>query len=110
MISFQIFDQYLNVVVKDLKGDHKILASCGESESSILANVLGALKESPSSELTRYIERFQDKYDNSTKIDLDNWMRKIVMKYESLVEDAQWDTKSEKDFEILALASHIQEF
>ena len=36
-------------------------------------------------------------------------MRDIVMKYESLVEDIQWNTKSEKDVEILALASQIQE-
>ena len=36
-------------------------------------------------------------------------MRDIVMKYESLVEDGQWDTKSEKDVEILALTSQIQE-
>ena len=36
-------------------------------------------------------------------------MRDIVMKYKSLVEDGQWDTKSEKDVEILALTSHFQE-
>ena len=36
-------------------------------------------------------------------------MHKIVMEYESLVEDVQWDTKSEKDLEFLALTSHIQE-
>ena len=29
--------------------------------------------------------------------------------YESLVKDGQWDTKSEKDVEILALTSQIQE-
>ena len=31
------------------------------------------------------------------------------MKYESLVKDGQWDTKSEKDVEILSLTSQIQE-
>ena len=36
-------------------------------------------------------------------------MRNIIMKYESLVEDGQWDTKSEKDVEILALTGQIQE-
>ena len=36
-------------------------------------------------------------------------MREIVMKYESLVEDGQWDRKSEKYVEILALISQIQE-
>ena len=35
-------------------------------------------------------------------------MRKIVMKYESLVKDGQWDAKYEKDIEILALTSQIQ--
>ena len=33
----------------------------------------------------------------------------IIMKYESLVKDGQWDTKSKKDVEILALTSQIQE-
>ena len=37
-------------------------------------------------------------------------MRKIVMGYEPLVEDGQWDTKSEKDVDILALTIQIQEF
>ena len=36
-------------------------------------------------------------------------MRNIVMKYEPLVEDGQWDTKSENDVEILAPTSQIQE-
>ena len=36
-------------------------------------------------------------------------MRNIVIKYESLVKDGQWDTKSEKDVKILAVTSHIQE-
>ena len=35
-------------------------------------------------------------------------MRDIVMKYESLNEDRQWNTKSEKDVEKLAFTSHIQ--
>ena len=36
-------------------------------------------------------------------------MRNIVMKYESLVEDRQWNTKLKKDFEILTPTSQIQE-
>ena len=36
-------------------------------------------------------------------------MREIVMKYDSLMEDGQWDTTSEKDVEILSLTSQIQE-
>ena len=36
-------------------------------------------------------------------------MRDIFMKYESLVEDRQWNTKPEKYVEILAPTSHIQE-
>ena len=35
-------------------------------------------------------------------------MRKIVMKYESLVQDGKLDTKIEKYVDILALASQIQ--
>ena len=36
-------------------------------------------------------------------------MRNIVVRYESLVEDGQWDTKPEKYAKVLALTSHIQE-
>ena len=36
-------------------------------------------------------------------------MCKIVMKYESLFEDGQWEIKSKKDVEILSLTSQIQE-
>ena len=36
-------------------------------------------------------------------------MRKIIIKYESLVKDGQWDTESEKDVNIIALTSQIQE-
>ena len=31
------------------------------------------------------------------------------MKYESLVEDGEWDTKSEKNVDVLALTSQIRE-
>ena len=90
-------------------GNCKLIASCRESKSSILANLLRVLKKSPSSEFNSYIGRFQEKYYDSTNIDLENFMRDIVMKYESLVEDRQWDTKSEKDAKILALTIQIQE-
>ena len=92
-----------------MKGNLKLLESCGESEYSILANLLRVLKKSPSSEFNSYIKRFQDKYDDGTNIDLDDFMCDIVMKYDSLVEDRQWNIKSEKDVEILALTSQIQE-
>ena len=36
-------------------------------------------------------------------------MRKIVVKYKSLVEDGQWNTKYEKDVKILSLTRHVQE-
>ena len=36
-------------------------------------------------------------------------MHYIVIKYESLVEDGQWDKKSEKYVKILSLTSYIQE-
>ena len=79
-------------MVKDLKGNRKILASCGEIESSILADLLIVLKKYPKSEFNCYIIRFQNKYDDGTNIDRDNLMREIVITYESLVEDGQWDT------------------
>ena len=94
-LSLENFDNSIKSLVKSLKVNRKILASYGESESSILANLLRVLKKSPSSEFNSYIGRFQDKYDDGTKIDIDDFMRDIVMKYESLVEYWQWDTKSE---------------
>ena len=96
-------------MVKALEGNRKLLASYREIESSILANLLIVLKKSPSSEFKSYIGRFQEKYDDGTNIDLYNFMRKIVMKYESLMEDGQWDIKTEKYSEILALTGQIKE-
>ena len=87
MLSLEKFDNNIKLLVKALKVNLNLLASCGESESSILTNLLKVLKKSPSSEFNSYIGRFQEKYDHGTNIDLDDWMRKIVMKYESLVED-----------------------
>ena len=95
-LSLEKFDNNIKSLVKSLKENRKLLASCGESESLILINLLRVLKKSPSSEFISYIGRFQNKYDDGTDIDLDDFMRDIVMKYESLVEDRQWDTKSEK--------------
>ena len=94
---------------KALRVNFNLLASCGVIESSILANLLRVLKKSPSSKFNIYIGLFQDKYNDGTKIDLDDFMREIVMKYESLVEDRQRNTKSEKDVKIIALTSQIQE-
>ena len=108
-LSLDKFDSNIKSLVKALKGNSNLIASCGKSESSILANLLRVLKKSPNSECNSYIGRFQDKYDDGTNIDLDDFMRDILMKYESLVEDGQWDTKSEKDVDILALTSQIQE-
>ena len=100
------FDNNIKSLVKALNGNCKVLASCGESESSIIANLLRLLKKSPSYECISYFRHFQDKYDDGTNIDIDNFMRDV---YESLVEDGQWDTKPEKEVEILALTSQIQE-
>ena len=108
-LSLEKFDNNIKWLVKTLKGYSKLIASCGESESSIIANLLRVLKKSPSSEFNSYIGRFQDKYENGTNIDLDNFMRGLVMKHESLVEDGQWDTKSEKYVEIFAITSQIPE-
>ena len=103
------FYNSIKSLVKALKVNRNILASCRESESSIIANLLRVLKKSTSSEFNSYIGHFQEKYDNGTNIDLYNFMRKIVIKYDSLVKDGQWDTKSEKDVDILALTGQIQE-
>ena len=65
------------------------------------------MKKFPSSKFNSYIGQFRDKYKNGADIDPNDFMRYIVIKYESLVEDGQWDTKSEKYVEILALTSQI---
>ena len=102
------FDNNIKSWVKYLKGNYKLLLSCGESESSIIANLLRVLKKPPSYKFTSYIKCFQEKYDDGKKIDLDDFMRNIVTKYEELVKYGQWDKKYEKDVEILNLTSHIQ--
>ena len=108
-ISLKKFDNNIKSLVQSLKGNRKLLASYGESESYILANHFRVLKKSPSSKFNIYIGRSHEKYDNGTNIDLDDFIRDIAIKYETLVEDGQWDTKSEKDVDILALASQMQE-
>ena len=67
------------------------------------------LKKSPNYEFNSYIGRLQEKYDDGTNIYLDDFMRNIIMKCESLVKDGPWDKKPEKDVEILALTIQIQE-
>ena len=67
------------------------------------------MKKSPSSKFYSYIGQFQDKYNDSTNIDLNKFMRDIVIKYKYLFEDRQWGTKSKKDVEILAFTIQIQE-
>ena len=54
-LSLETFDNNIKLMVKALKGNRKILASCGESESSILANLLRVLKTSPNPEFNSYI-------------------------------------------------------
>ena len=88
-ISLEKFDNNIKSLVKAVKGNRKLLAYCRESESSILENLLRVLKKFPSSEFNSYIGRFQDKYDDGTNIYIDDFMRDIVMEYESLVEDRQ---------------------
>ena len=108
-LSLEKFDNNIKSLVKTLKGDRNLLASCGEIEPLILANILRVPKKPPSYKYNNYIRKFQDKYNNGTSIDLGNLMRNIVTKYESLVKDRQWDTISEKYVEIIALTSQIQE-
>ena len=107
-LSLKKFDNNIKSLVKALKGNCKLLASCGESESSILENLLRVIKKFPSSKFRRYIGRFQDKYNHGTNIDLNDFMSDIMVKYESVVEDRQWKKKTGKDVEILALTSQIQ--
>ena len=109
MLPLEKFDNNIKSLVEALKRNWKLLASCGESEYSILANLLRVLKKYPSSEFNSYIGHFQNKYDYGTNIDLEDFMRNIVMKYESLAKDGQWDKKPEKDVDIFALTSQIQE-
>ena len=89
MLSLGKFDNSIKSLVKYLKVNRNLLASCGESESSIPENILRVLKKSPSSKFNSYIGLFQDKYNNGTTIDLEDLMSDIVFKYKSLV------TKSE---------------
>ena len=58
-IYLEKFDNNIKSLVKALKENRKLLASCGESESSILANILRVLKKSPSSELTVTSDAFR---------------------------------------------------
>ena len=75
----------------------------------MLAKLLWVLKKTRSSKFNIYIRRFQEKYNNSTNIDIDEFMCNTDDKYELLVDDGQWDTTSENYVEILALISQIQE-
>ena len=104
-LSLENLDNNIKSLVKALKRNCKLLASCRERESSILANLFRVIKKPPSYEFNRYIGRFQGKYDDVTNINLDYFIRNIVIKYESLFEDEQWDTKFEKDVNSLALTS-----
>ena len=88
-LSLEKFDNNIKSFFKYMKVNRKFPASCGESESSILANILRVLRKSPGSEFNSYIRRLQEIYDEITNIDLDNFMRDIVIKYEPLVEDGQ---------------------
>ena len=108
-ISPEKVDNNIKSLVKALKGNCEILSSCREIEFLILANLLRVVKKSPSSEFNSYIERFQDKYNDGTNIDIDDFMHNIFIKYESLVKDGQWDKNSEKGVYILALTRQIQE-
>ena len=108
-LSLEKFDNNIKSLVKSLKVNCKLIVSCGEIKSSVLTNLLRVLKKSPSSGFNSYIGRFQGKYDDGTNIDLDNFMRDIVMKYESFVKDRQWNTRSEKYVEILPLTIKIPE-
>ena len=49
-LSFKKFDNSMKLLVKDLKGNSKLLESWKESEIAILANIHQFLKKSPSFE------------------------------------------------------------
>ena len=102
-LSLEKFYNNIKSLVKYLKVNHKILASCVESKSLILANILQVLKKSPDSKFNSYIGQFRNKYDDGTNSDLDNFIGEIVIKYKSWVEDGQWSKTSEKYVEILYL-------
>ena len=85
MISIEKFDNNIKSLFKALKGDRTLLESCGESKSSILANLLRVLKKSPSYKFNSYIGSIQEKYEDGTKNYLDDFMRNIIIKYETLV-------------------------
>ena len=104
----EVLEQHQDIG-QTLKGNRNLLASCGENKSSILANLLRVLKKYPSSEFNSYIEHYQGKYDDGTNIIIDDMMRNIVIKYESLVKYGHRDIKLKTIVEILALTSHIQE-
>ena len=57
-ISLDELDHNNKSLVKALKVNCNLLASCRESESSILANLLRVLNKSPSSKFNSYSERF----------------------------------------------------
>ena len=108
-LSLENFDNNIKWLVKALKWNCKLLESFRESESSILTNFIRVLNKSPSYEFNSYIVRFQGKYEDVTNIDLDDFMRDIVMKYELLFKNGQGETKSEKYVKIIFLTSQIQE-
>ena len=107
--SLEKFDNNINELVRALKGIHKLLESCGEIESLIQENLLQVSKKFPSSKFSWFIKLFQYKYKDGTNIHLNNFMRDILIKYKSSVQDRQWDTKSEKYIKIPGLTSQIQE-
>ena len=57
-LSLEKFYSIINSLVKYLKGNRKLVASFGESDSSIIANVLSVLKKFPRSKFNSYIGRF----------------------------------------------------
>ena len=52
------FDNNIKSLVKALKGNSKLLASCRKSEFSLLAKILRVLKEFPSYEFNSYTGHF----------------------------------------------------
>ena len=96
MLYLEKFYNNIKSLVKALKGNRRILASCGESKSSILENLLKVLEKPQMSKFNIYLAHFQEKYDIGTNIYLDYFMRDIVMKYDSLVKYGQLDKKLRK--------------
>ena len=112
-MTLQDYDYDVEKLIKEVKNNIRILSSNGESETSILSNLLRVLKETPCNGFNNFIGRKQDIFDDGETIPLGPFMKTCVTKFKAFREDGEWTTKSKKqktckeDSEILALKSEI---